>query len=316
MSHDEIPDHEAFSRHPRGPVGLAKKLFMTIETTRNFWDALALIFEARVFRDQRSKAITFRNGITMNLSWLEYVTARSIVSNGYVVRKVGGLFLVEKGNMRLVGPPSLISGVSEQLDGIYDCECKNKVVLDVGGFIGDTAVLFSTGGARKVIIYEPVIFYHEFIKMNLMLNGFEAELHEEGVSDHEGYKTIRYETLDCGFGLENEGRREMTIRVKDVASVIQESHADIAKFDCEGAENSLISLTNQTLRLIDTYIIEVHRSETRESLFAKFQDAGFVCVRELRGDRNKASVTFFRRKRTIDSINGESGSDLPIRAWV
>ena len=278
---------------------------MIMKTTRNFWDALPLIFKARMFRDRSSKDITFRNGITLNLNWREYADVREIVSNGYIVRKLGKLYLVVKGKMKLVGPLDLIVRVvNDHLDRVYECECKNKVVLDVGGFIGDTAVLFSTWGARKIIIYEPVKSHHEFIKMNIMLNGFEAELHDEGVSDHQGFEIVRYDTLNEVFGLEGKGTRKMTIRVKDVGTIIKESHAGIAKFDCEGAENSLISVTNETLRLIETYLIEIHTSETRKLLLAKFQDAGFICVRELRDQHNRdISFVRFKRKETISAIS-------------
>ncbi len=274
-----------------------KDIFIIIETTSNFWDALALVFKAHVFKDQRSKDITFRNGITVSLNWREYSLARNLVSNNYIVNKVDGLFLIKKGKMKLVGPPDLIDVVNEKLDKIYICECKNKIVLDIGGFIGDTAVLFSNWGAKKVIIYEPVISLHKFIKMNVILNGFEAELHEEGIGDENGYRTVHYDTVTDVFGLEDKGNQEMRIKIKNVKDVIEESHVDIAKFDCEGAENSLIHLTYDTLRLIDTYVIEVHKSETRKSLLVKFQESGFICIKDLRDDpKSNFSVLVFKRK--------------------
>jgi hypothetical protein len=85
--------------------------------------------------------------------------------------------------------------------------------------------------------------------------------------------------------------------VRDVASVIQESHAEIAKFDCEGAEKSLLGVNNEILRLIGMYLIEVHDSETKESLVVKFQDAGFVCTGNLILDQaGGISVVFFKRR--------------------
>jgi len=301
MSHCEIPHRRSVSYYPRSALRVlreaAKTFLVIIRTTTNFWDALALIFEARVFRNQDNRAIVFRNGTTVSLSWPEYVAARRMVDKGYTVGRLGEFLLVERDKIKLVGPADLVGVGNERLDRIYKCECKNKVVLDVGGFIGDTAVLFSTWGARKIIVYEPVIFYHEFIKMNLMLNGIDAELHEEGIADRDGYNVIRYNTLDCTFGLRSKGIREITIRVRDVASVIQESHAEIAKFDCEGAEKSLLGVNNEILRLIGTYLIEVHDSETKESLVVKFQDAGFVCTSNLLLDQaGGISVVTFKRR--------------------
>ena len=271
-------------------------LFEIVSTTRNFWNALALIFMARTFQDQKMMSITFRDGSTFRLNYQQYRAARHALASGCVLRRTGSLFLIEKGILKLMGPLELMGYAGEPFEKMYECEYKNKTVLDVGGYIGETAVLFLKWGAKRVILYEPVQPHHQFIKMNIALNGFESqiELHEEGISDHDGYETIRYDSLNTSFGRRNEGANEMTIRVRDVSSVIQESHAQIAKFDCEGAEASLIQVPNSILRLVDSFLIEVHSGEVRRLLLTKFNDAGFACVREL-GVPN-ASVILFRQR--------------------
>ena len=45
---------------------------------------------------------------------------------------------------------------------VYDCDYKDKIVLDVGAFCGETAVFFYLMGAKKVVIYEPVLDHHKY----------------------------------------------------------------------------------------------------------------------------------------------------------
>lgn len=274
-------------------------VFGIVSTTRNFWDALALC----VFRGERTMSITFRNGSTFTLNYQQYRAARLVLASGCVLERTDSLFLIKKGGLKVMGPLELMGYVGEPFEEMYGCEYRNKTVLDVGGFIGETAVQFLMWGAKRVVVYEPVQSHHQFIKMNVALNDFESkvEVHEEGIGDHDGFETIHYDSLNTSFGLRNEGANEMTIRVRDVRSVIQESHADIAKFDCEGAEASLIQVPNSILQLIDSYIIEVHSDEVRIGLLAKFNDAGFACVREFR--MRHVSIILFKQKETIGIVN-------------
>jgi hypothetical protein len=50
---------------------------------------------------------------------------------------------------------------------------------------------------------------------------------------------------------------------------------DIAKVDCEGCENGLLSLPDDYIRKIPKWVIECHSSETLRELGEKFLRAGF-----------------------------------------
>lgn len=199
----------------------------------------------------------------------------------YVVCQLNDdLYSVESERVKMIGPLSaLIVYFCECASGIYDCDCSDKVVLDVGGFCGETAVFFSSLGAKRVIVYEPVVAHHDFIRRNMMLNVIEAELHEEGIGEEDGIRTIHYESADTGLGILSKGKNELQIRVRNVADVIEESRADIGKFDCEGAEKSLISVPEGILRKIGLYIIETHGPEIRKAIMDKFSNAGFRLLR-------------------------------------
>ena len=47
---------------------------------------------------------------------------------------------------------------------------KNKTVIDVGGGVGDSALLYRALGAKKVIMIEPQLVFFESAKQNIELN--------------------------------------------------------------------------------------------------------------------------------------------------
>jgi len=95
-------------------------------------------------------------------------------------------FKIITDRFQLVGSQVLIC-ISDEIDsGIYDCDCRGKVVLVVGGFEGDSAVYFWAMGARKVIIYETVLEHQKFIEENVRLNNINAEVYNEGIGNSDG----------------------------------------------------------------------------------------------------------------------------------
>jgi FkbM family methyltransferase len=311
-----------------------KGLITTVRTTRNFWDAFFL----KVYSSRRN--ITFRNGIKMDLNWGEYCKVRALLENlqskAFTIEKVDdtyrvrrghvklaralfcikqnnlnyivcqlddGLYSVESERIKMIVPLSaLIVYFGECASGTYDCDYNNKVVLDVGGFCGETAVFFSSLGAKRVIVYEPVVAHHAFIRRNMTLNVIEAELHEEGIGEEDGIRTIHYKSADTGFGILSKGENELKIRVRNVADVIEESGADIGKFDCEGAEKSLINVPKEILRRIDLYVIEAHTPEIRRAVMDKFSNAGFRLLRSYGDGRGALSVLHFKKTPELSDI--------------
>jgi FkbM family methyltransferase len=205
---------------------------------------------------------------------------------------------VKKDKIELVGSTPMLGCIQEQGTREYDYDYSNKIVLDVGGFQGESAVFFSTRGAIKVIMYEPVSAHIEFIRRNVIANHVNAEIHNQGIGDHDGTLTMSYMKTDTSFGLQSNGLRKMRIELKDAAKVIDESGANVAKFDCEGAEMCLVGVPNPILRKIEYYIIEVHSTEIRGAILEKFLNAGFILEKET-PKTTTLSVLALRRNRTV-----------------
>lgn len=55
-------------------------------------------------------------------------------------------------------------------------DVKNKSVVDIGAFAGDTAIYFAIKGAKKVIAIEPHPGAYEELVENIRINGLERKI--------------------------------------------------------------------------------------------------------------------------------------------
>ncbi len=100
---------------------------------------------------------------------------------------------------RLPFPSGIIELKETFVEEIYNYfNVKEKVVLDVGAFIGDTAIYFALKGANKVIAYEPVPLLYEMAVENIELNNQKATIQiiNSALGKNEGSIEVNY---DEGF---------------------------------------------------------------------------------------------------------------------
>jgi FkbM family methyltransferase len=187
------------------------------------------------------------------------------------------LYFWEIGKEKWLANLDHIHGLYEYLNGFFDlfyhCECRDKVVLDIGGYIGDSARYFLKKGARKVIIYEPVEKNVICMRMNLKNS---VEIIPKGVAEHNGVLTIRsnYPAGHIGFG-NRAGRYKLTIETESFPSILATLSADIAKVDCEGNEKYLLTVNPDALRRIAYWMIEIHDGRIGNKIDQKFLQCGF-----------------------------------------
>lgn len=129
-------------------------------------------------------------------------------------------------------------------------------------------------------------------------------MHEEGIGEQDGTQTIPYhKSADLSFGILSTGKNEMRVKVRAAANIIEESRADIGKFDCEGAEISLIKVPKEILRRIDFYIIETHTPKIRKAIIDKFSRTGFRLVRALNKDQQ---ILHFKKTPELSDVTTRS----------
>jgi FkbM family methyltransferase len=279
----------------RQPRVLLEDIRLSLSTTINWWELLPII----IFSGRRQ--IKFR-GLSVKdpVGYDDYMKIRDLLAHGHLPAYQGGEVSVRLGKYSLVGGSQLGMVFHEVLfDTPYRrLDYCGKVVLDVGGFYGETAVLFYALGARRVVVYEPVAENVRLIRENLRRNWLDAEVHEEGMGTVDGTARVRYDIVTSSFGLREVGSREREIRLRGAEGIIKASVADIAKIDCEGYESALLTVPNDVIRLIPKYIVEAHSPAVKEALVRKFRSAIYE-VREFRGRTNSFTTLICQRRMLI-----------------
>jgi FkbM family methyltransferase len=160
-----------------------------------------------------------------------------------------GIFAVPYKDIQLLYPFTYED--YEMLYGFLDV--KGKIVADIGGYLGETTVLFARMGARHIHVYEPV--YYRLLERNLRLNNVtNATVHPYGVWIEEDVYGVALAGFTTGLKI-----GDIKIRTKPIGDAIVD--VDIVKMDCEGCEWALLTLTCQEIRRAEEYAIEIHGPE-------------------------------------------------------
>ncbi|MEM4571463.1 MAG: FkbM family methyltransferase [Nanopusillaceae archaeon] len=146
-------------------------------------------------------------------------------------------------------------------------EICNKRVLDVGAYVGDTVLGFILKGAKYVVGIEPV--YYDVAKKNLEINNIKnAEIRDYGLADRDIEYGVTKNLSATGL---KEG--DFKIKTKSWEEILKNEKFDLAKVDCEGCELYLLTVSDELLRKIPLWVMEIHGAYL--PLVNKFKRAGF-----------------------------------------
>lgn len=190
---------------------------------------------------------TFTVNRNMVLLWA-YLLTKGIL----VYEKAGKIYVSFNGGTVCTPSIDRISLLIEPYEKVYRIfDFSRKKVLDVGGYLGETAYLFHKWGASCVVVYEPDDVLSKHAELTLRLNGVNGRLHKAFVGEPCSAKSVDWQTvLNEGF--------------------------DVAKVDCEGCEGFLLYVPDEVLRRVPYWVIECHDYETYRRLEEKFTKAGFI----------------------------------------
>ncbi|MCW3983688.1 MAG: FkbM family methyltransferase [Candidatus Bathyarchaeota archaeon] len=216
--------------------------------------------------------------------------------NNYQITKVDeDIFRIKKGKLELEGTFRMLEIFKELNSGAYEADFNDRVVLDIGGFQGESAVYFGMVGAKKVIVYEPVHEYCRLIEKNASSNHVNAEIHCSGIGNENTITALSI--FDPVYEGSDQPRKEI-VKITNITDIINQSKADIAKIDCEGAEICLTTVPSEVLRKIPQYIIELHGLQVRKAVTSKFLEAGFKITKSKGG-----SISTVHFQQGIDKEN-------------
>jgi len=169
------------------------------------------------------------------------------------------------------------------------------LVIDIGSFIGDTALYYAKRGAF-VIAVEPVSSHYNVLIENIKLN---PELKDRiipvnvAISDHDGFIDLAIEGIAHGGASQYQDflnkMRVKAFTLKSLLKYIEEVHGiridrfnvRAIKFDCEGCEYDVINNEIDIIsHLFDFLLIECHgylRNRTIFDIMNKLHEEGFYC---------------------------------------
>jgi FkbM family methyltransferase len=194
----------------------------------------------------------------------------------------------------------LLNVLLEPLEEMYGCvNVNDKIVIDIGAYIGDTALYFIHRGARKVYVFEPVEKFYRYLLRNIARNNLEDRIIAFNYGAWFRDTVIRTNIMGGATGLRidyNHPYVDLEVRsLKDILKIVHEREGviDLVKMDCEGCEYSLLRLDEELLRLPKHYIVEIHGAEL---LIIDVMVHGGFKVEKIRQIHDLVSIYLFKNE--------------------
>jgi len=296
----------------------------TIKYVKNWWDVFLIYFEKKekaniifrsgfVIKGIRKKCFSYPcvlvslgrimkkyevrqnrkeiiiNGVGIPINNLTPIPAyECFFDNGGTIHKEKGLLIAQLKNIRLI-LPNETQGIREFVEvfiqkGYDKYDFRNKTVLDIGGFIGDTAVFFALTGAKKVVVYEPNPELYKIALKNIKLLHCKKkiEIYNLAVGDKNGKISLIIPT-DYGSSTlypsslqknKSFNTKKVNVNLISISNIFNKiGVVDILKMDCEGSEYPILEeILKKGLqdKIKEGIILEAHNvDEKRNPKYAK-----------------------------------------------
>ena len=199
------------------------------------------------------------------------IEIKSKIQLSFILKKMENMFSIENNLLTIKFNSKLLKFTnyeSMELDifsqKLYsNLSVKNKTVIDVGGGVGDSALLYRTLGAKKVIMIEPQLVFFESAKQNIELNKElqNIEIHNLVLSSTIGIYMIDHKQSG-DLGEINESKENgVPIPKITIDKFLSNYHEQnfVLKMDCESCEyDVLLPIPEDTLRKFEQIFIEFH----------------------------------------------------------
>ena len=156
---------------------------------------------------------------------------------------------------------------------------KDKIVVDIGASVGDSAIYFAARGAKQIYAFEPFFKSFNKAKENITLNGYDKQITilnkavgiQGTVELDPDYNNNNSSTL-------NHWRKGgIKVDVVNLEQIIDDYNINqgVLKMDCEGCEyDAILNAQMSTLRKFSEIKLEYHYGH--KCLVSKLKDSGFL----------------------------------------
>ena len=176
---------------------------------------------------------------------------------------------------------------------------QNKIVIDIGGFNGDSAIYFTLKGAAKVISLEPFPKNYEIANKNIYKNNFEntVVLLNAACAKENGFIKINSDYVGSDNIAKNEklGVEIPTMNLENLVNYYNVIDGCL-KIDCEGCEyDILLSCPKNILRRFSHIMLEFHHGTNK--IVKKLNDCNYrVDIKFLPNYKNNSRGYIFASK--------------------
>lgn len=170
---------------------------------------------------------------------------------------------------------------------------QNKVVVDVGSFIGVSPVYFALRSAN-VLAFEVLPFHYHFALLNLRLNNLTDKviLHNAAVgglarriwvpTNYGNYKFSIYHSTSKLPSKRTRFKHVDVFTLEDILAIIENKYdrdeIRLLKMDCEGCEYEFFKMCRvDDLKRIEEIVLEFHKSPS--FIIEKLRKSGFNVVK-------------------------------------
>ena len=172
----------------------------------------------------------------------------------------------EKNNIKFKHVYGAIYQVFDEEDYRF-LNVKDKNVLDIGAFVGDSPIYFILKGAKKVYAIEPHSDAYNEMLENIKLNNMENKIIpiNMGINYEKDYINIHTKAVNTqGTLLKSEGNG-IKVPAGKLSDIIDKYNIDaqVIKMDCEGCEYDIILKDYDTIKEFDEIGFEYHAYNTK-----------------------------------------------------
>jgi FkbM family methyltransferase len=162
---------------------------------------------------------------------------------------------------------------------------KNRVVVDIGANIGDSAIYFDLKGAKHVYAFEPYPYSYDLAMRNIRLNGLQDKitLLNEGCGEKNGKIRIKSSYKNLGSTDLKNFKNGTNIRITTLGELVKRfgiRDNAVLKIDCEGCEYGvLLKSQNSDLRRFKQILVEYHYGYL--NIEKRLKDSGFKVTKTI-----------------------------------
>lgn len=178
---------------------------------------------------------------------------------------------------------------------------RDKVIMDIGANVGDSAIFFALEGAKRIIAIEPNLIHYNLLVRNIKENGLlkKIELLNAGIGSTDKVITVKYSSeVNASSPLfESKDGERIPIFSFETMERRYPLEDAILKIDCEGCEYDII--TEDSVRFFERFqeiIMEYHYGE--DKLVNVLTKAKFLITRI---DETKKKVYNYKAKQWMNT---------------